>query len=216
MKRTLTFLYTVILLSTSCSKSKFNVDFDFITELPSAQVSVSVDKFEPLLLWEDSLKVLGWGRNKKLDKKGILIPSKNRRAFLRSSSIGKEKKIAFDIKPLISKRNGYFPRLQIFLNGRKLISTPLDWEGYRKLDAQINDECLFIGENFLEFQLSPLKYEMNDRFWIALESVELWEPEKFTSPVFHPEQTKIQVITEKGLFRKGHHSRPLSGSEESG
>jgi len=203
IKRSLRFSWVFFFFLASCSGPEKSVVYDFIREFPSAQKSAPVDKIEPLDLWNKSYQQLGWARNKKFEKKGLLIPGRRRNAFLRFSSLGDgDKTLVFQAKPLVSVRSAPPPAVQIFLNGEKIYSAALDWKGYRRLESRVKGTCFSVGENYLEFRLDPASYNLNDKFWFSLASVEFPDGGNFSGPGLPPGERKIGIVTKSRLFRK--------------
>jgi len=200
MKKKIFFLLPIILCLNFCSKSHEILAFDFIAEFALSKKIFPVKTMRPFESWDKSYEPYGWRKNQKFEKSAVLIPRAKRKAFLRLGSINKkDKKIIITVKPLISPEKSA-PHLNIFLNGNEVYASPFNWEGFRKVSIPVTKEHFYIGENFLEFHLSPDQFDIKEQYWLALHEIQIGEDMPLAS--FQPSQEQFDIITRKTLFSK--------------
>jgi len=211
MKKKILFLLPIILFLNFCSKSLEILTFDFIAEFPDSKKIIPLKTIRPIDSWDKNYKVYGWRKNRKFERSAALIPRTKKKAFLRLGFINKkDKKMVITVKPLLSQAKST-PRLNILLNGNKVYDSPFNWKGFHKISFTVSKEHLYIGENFLEFRLSPSELEVKDRYWLALREIRIDEDK---SPLSTPlTLTKFEIITRKSLFfKKSAIKQPLNTS----
>lgn len=193
-------LFSIILFLSFCGKSHETLSSDLIAEFPHSKKIVPAETIRPIESWDKDYELYGWRKNRKFEKSAVLIPSTKKKAFLRLGSLNKkDKKIIITLKPLLSPGKNT-PFLNVFLNGNEIYASAFNWEGFRKISIPVTKEHLYIGENFLEFQLSSDQLEIKDDFWLALREIRIEEDMPLPSTLPSPERFK--VITQKSLFSK--------------
>jgi choline-sulfatase len=200
MKKKILYLLSFILFLNFCAKSRDILIYDFIAEFPLSKKFVQPQTIRPVKFWNKNYELYGWKKNRKFEKSAILIPSVKRKAFLRLGfSNKKDKKIIMTIKPFLSSSKNT-PLLYILLNGNKIYTSPFNWEGFHKVSIPVTKEHFYLGENFLEFQLSPENLEIKDEYWLALREILIEEDIPLTISQLVHEQ--FEIITQKSLFFK--------------
>ena len=195
----------ILLFFHSCSKRTTTYYYDFLSEFPHSKMIVPVKSIEPLKSWNDSYRMLGWAKNPKHEKDAILIPTSRKRAVLVFGSLNKkEKKINFMVKSFLYTKAKKQPFLNVLINGHMVSHLPFPPQKFKKISVQAKTKHLFIGENFLEFQLCPPDYDIDGKFWLALKNIRIEESspsfKKYPQTQFKP----CRIITHKSLFQKQH------------
>ena len=200
MKKKTIFLLSIILFLSFCAKSHKTLSSDLIVEFPLLKKTSAARTIRPIESWDKNYELYGWRKNRKYEKSAVLIPRAKRNAFLRLGFLNKkDKKIIIALKPLLSPGKNT-PFLNIFLNGNEIYASPFNWEGFQKISVSTTEENLYIGENFLEFHLSPANLEVKDDFWLALREIRI--EEDMPLPSTHPAPEQFKLITRKSLFSK--------------
>ncbi len=193
-------LLSIILLLSSCGKSPETLSSDLIAEFPLLKKISTARTIRPLESWEKSYELYGWRKNRKHEKSAVLIPRTRREAFFSLGFLNKKnKKIIITLKPLLSPGKST-PLLEVFLNGKEVYVSAFNWKGFRKISVSTEEENLYIGENFIEFHLSPSELEVKDDFWLALREIRIEEDIPLVST--HPAPEQFKLVTQKRLFSK--------------
>ncbi len=200
MKKKIWALLSIILFLSFCEKTPKTLYSDLIAEFPLLKKISPAITIRPIETWEKNYNLYGWRRNRNSEKSAVLIPRTKRKAYFRLDFLNKkDKKIIITLKPLLSPGKNT-PFLNIFLNEKEIYASAFNWEGFRSISVSTEEEILYIGENFLEFRLSPANLEVKDDFWLALREIRIEEDTPLVGT--HPAQEQFKLIIQKSIFSK--------------
>jgi arylsulfatase A-like enzyme len=184
----------------SCSPDPEVVIFDFFQEFPQARMMAAERHAELFRTWTTEARMFGWTRDQKIDKTALIVPIKRARAVFRFGSVSMEdQRFTLKLRSLLSPTTGPAPVLNIHLNGHRVHASSLDGSGFRELSFTVSKEHMQIGENYLEFQCSPLPDKTGDTHWLALQSVRFGGPGRIFYPADDSEPQLVKIVGKKGL-----------------
>jgi arylsulfatase A-like enzyme len=162
----------ILLILSSCVKTKEEVLFDFTSHFWDAQTITSYRSRDLFQSWKESDRMFGWNKNRKLEQNAILIPRQKETAVYRFGCLEKkDTKLVIDVKSMLSTGLEPPPVFGVYLNGNKIFSSSITWMDYQRITMTAKKEFLHIGENYLEFHRTPLPFGGEDRHWLALHTL---------------------------------------------
>jgi len=165
-------LILILAIHCVCSKAEPEAVIDFVGEFSQAAVVEPYQTVNLFRSWKASDRPFGWTKNRTEEKNAVLVPTHRERAVFRFGCLLKKKeRISIQLRSLLGEGVTEPPSLEIFLNGNRIFTAPLDWTTYRRLSFVVPKGSLRIGENFLEFKRSSLPSGVKAKHWLAVRKI---------------------------------------------